>query len=127
MKELLNIEKNKAALTANKNELENDISMLPIPKDSIPNHWLSVGIIKNKKIIPEDIVIGLQEKNIEARRVWKPMHMQPVFREYDFIKASEEAVSEELFERGICLPSDTKMNDEEMKFVISEIKNILKR
>lgn len=113
-----------------KNELESTgiFSMIPIPSYTKPNHWLSVALIDSSKtsITPINIVEGLQEKNIEARRVWKPMHMQPIFKDYDFIKIKENSVSEYLFENGICLPSDTKMTDEEQNMVISEIKEILK-
>ena len=103
---------------------ETEIDILKAPKDSIPNHWLSVGIIKNDKYTPEDIMHHLKNNNIESRRIWKPMHMQPVFKDYDFIKASDTCVSEEIFERGICLPSDTKMSKEEQKYVIDEIKKV---
>ena len=49
------------------------------------------------------------------------MQLQPVFAECDYIKVADESVSEELFERGICLPSDTKMTEEIQKVVINEI------
>lgn len=101
------------------------VEMLPVPENSIPNHWLSVATIsKNSKVTPVMIVESLQEKNIEARRVWKPMHMQPIFKDYDFIKVNEEAISEKLFEIGVCLPSDTKMAVEEQDTVIQEIQKL---
>ena len=71
-----------------------------------------------------DLLSDLEKENIESRPVWKPMHMQPVFKENDFIKVKENAVSEDLFERGICLPSDTKMTVEEQSRVIEIIKNL---
>ena len=67
---------------------------------------------------------ALEKENIESRPVWKPMHMQPVFKNYDFIKVEEKAVSEDLFERGVCLPSDTKMTKEEQETVINIIKKL---
>ena len=54
------------------------------------------------------------------------MHMQPVFKENDFVKVKENAVSEDLFERGVCLPSDTKMTVEEQSRVIEIIKKLWK-
>ena len=54
------------------------------------------------------------------------MHMQPIFKKYDFIKIEEKAVSEDLFERGVCLPSDTKMTKEEQEEVIQIIKDLWK-
>lgn len=105
----------------------NDIKMQPIPKNSKPNHWLSVITLnKNSKVKPLDIMEALEKENIESRPVWKPMHMQPVFKNYDFIKIEEKPISEDLFERGVCLPSDTKMTKEEQKKVIDIIKNLWK-
>lgn len=104
-----------------------DIVMQPIPENTKPNHWLSVITLnKNSKVKPLDIMEALEKENIESRPVWKPMHMQPVFKDYDFIKVEEESVSEDLFERGVCLPSDTKMTKEEQNKVIEIIKNLWK-
>lgn len=104
-----------------------DIEMAPIPKDSKPNFWLSVLTLKeNSKVKPLDIMEALEKENIETRPVWKPMHMQPVFKDYDFIKVEEEPVSTKLFENGVCLPSDTKMSDVEQNRVIEIIKNLWK-
>ena len=110
-----------------KTELEGEeiFTMLPIPNDTKPNHWLSVALINNPNITPKQIVEGLQEENIEARMVWNPMHLQPFFKEFDFIKVAENSVAERLFARGVCLPSDTKMTPEEQDRVISKIKNIV--
>ncbi len=83
-----------------------------------PNYWLSV-ITLNGKVRPIDVLLALENENIESRPVWKPMHMQPVFEEYDFIG---EGVSEQIFENGLCLPSDTKMTDEDLARVCEVIK-----
>lgn len=105
----------------------NDIEMQPIPENTIPNHWLSVITLKeDSKVKPIDIMLALEKENIESRPVWKPMHKQPVFEQYDFIKVEDKAVSEDLFERGVCLPSDTKMTKEEQEQVIRIIKNLWK-
>ena len=85
------------------------------------NRWLSTLLIKeNSKIKPIDIIESLEKENIESRPVWKPMHMQPIFEKYDFIKIKEDekSVGEDLFNRGVCLPSDTKMTQEDIKRVI---------
>ena len=103
----------------------NDIEMEPIPKNSEPNHWLSVITLKeDSKVKPIDIMEVLEKENIESRPVWKPMHMQPVFKDYDFIKVEGDAVSTELFERGVCLPSDTNMTKEDQDRVINIIKKL---
>lgn len=102
-----------------------EIEMIPIPKDSRPNHWLSVITLKeDSKVKPIDIIEKLENENIETRPVWKPMHMQPVFEKYDFIKSEEKTISEQLFNNGICLPSDTKMTEEEQNRVIELIKDM---
>ena len=112
-----------------KTELEknNVFTMIPIPIDTKPNHWLSVAIINDENIEPETIINHLQTKNIEARRVWKPMQMQPIFDGCDYIQVGEESVSQKLFERGVCLPSDTKMTKEIQDIVIQEIREAIKK
>lgn len=106
----------------------NEIEMIPIPKDSKPNHWLSVITLKeDSKVKPIDIIEKLEKENIETRPVWKPMHLQPVFEKYDFIKVKEQSVSEKLFKNGVCLPSDTKMTEEEQTEVIQLIKDMFKQ
>lgn len=104
-----------------------DIKMQPIPENTMPNHWLSVITIKeDSKVKPLDIMVALEKENIESRPVWKPMHMQPVFEKFDFIKVADEPVSKELFETGVCLPSDTKMTKEEQDKIVNIIKNLWK-
>lgn len=106
------------------NEIK-DIQMQPVLANSKPNHWLSALVLdKDSKVKPLDIILALEKENIESRPVWKPMHMQPVFEKYDFIKTSEETVSEDLFNRGVCLPSDTKMTEEEQDKIIDIIKEL---
>jgi len=102
-----------------------DIEMQPVPENSKPNHWLSVITLKKtSKVKPLDIMIALEKENIESRPVWKPMHLQPVFKACDFIKVEENAVSEDLFNRGVCLPSDTKITKEEQKNIIDIIEKL---
>lgn len=106
------------------------ISMQPVPECSKSNYWLSVVQIDEKSNVnPIDVILALEKENIETRPVWKPMHMQPVFEKYDFITVNgeiEKSVSQELFERGVCLPSDTKMTEEEQDRVIKIIKQFFK-
>lgn len=121
------IEKKTEIYNKYKNELEKvkEIKMQPIPKNTKPNHWLSVMTIdKDSKVKPLNIMETLEKENIDSRPVWKPMHLQPVFKEYDFITAKKDgtSVSEDLFNRGVCLPSDTKMTEEEQERVIDIIK-----
>jgi len=96
------------------------INMMPILKYGTPNYWLSVAIIeKGSKATPEDIIVALENENIESRPLWKPMHMQPVFKTYPFFSHyEEECVSEDLFMRGVCLPSGSSMSMEEIEKII---------
>jgi pyridoxal phosphate-dependent aminotransferase EpsN len=73
-----------------------------------------------------DIVEYLAQFNIEARPVWKPMHMQPLFggNEY-FAEGNDNAKF--LFENGLCLPSDTKMTEEEQNLVIDKLKELIQK
>ena len=101
------------------------IEMQPVPENTKPNHWLSVITIKeDSKVTPLQIIEALEKENIESRPVWKPMHLQPVFEKCDYIQVAEKSVSEDLFTRGVCLPSDTKMTKEEQERVIKIIKGL---
>lgn len=102
---------------------------IPIdPIENYSNHWLSVILLTNvSKVLPNELIKMLNENNIEARHVWKPMHMQPVFQRYDFVYESKDSISEDLFQRGICLPSDTKMTEEEQQKVIDIILESIKK
>ena len=106
-----------------------DIEMMNICDFGEPNYWLSVATIKEEsKVKPIDIIIALEEENIESRPVWKPMHLQPFFKNCKFFSSLEEgSVSEDLFTRGICLPSDTKNSLEELKIIIDIIKKYLSK
>lgn len=99
------------------------LTMNPYLDYSDPNFWLSCILInKDCKVKPFDIMEKLSEYNIEARPIWKPMHLQPVFSGYDYISKKGKSVSEDIFKRGLCLPSDIKMTMEQQKFVIKIIK-----
>ncbi len=102
------------------------VTMNPYIEETVPNFWLSCILLdKGVKTTTYEIIEKLNEHNIEARPLWKPMHMQPVFKENDFITADENAVNEDLFARGLCLPSDIKMTEQEQQTVINLIKSYL--
>lgn len=102
-----------------------EIEMKPVPIDTKPNYWLSTMLLKEgSKVTPLNVMEALDKENIESRPIWKPMHMQPVFEKYDFIKVEDKPVSEDIFTRGVCLPSDTKMTKEEQQEVIRIIKEL---
>lgn len=90
------------------------VEMMPINDWNEPNYWLSCMTL-NGKVKPLEIMEALERENIESRPVWKPMHMQPFFAECDFIG---EDVAKKLFDSGVCLPSDTKMTDDDLDRVV---------
>lgn len=75
-------------------------------------------------VTPGQIIAALAEHNIEARHIWKPMHLQPVFRDCAFVKTAERSVAEDVFARGVCLPSDTKMTPEQQAQVCAVIRGL---
>ena len=116
------VEKKKYIFEFYKNAFKNisDIKMMPINDWDEPNYWLSV-ITLNGDIRPLDVIKALEKEDIESRPLWKPMHMQPFYREYDFIG---QGVSENLFLNGVCLPSDTKLSDSDLNRIIGIIKKL---
>lgn len=101
-----------------------DIEMMPIDFGGQRcNCWLSVMILKaESKVKPLDIMLALEKENIESRPVWKPMHLQPFFAEFDYI--DNGGVAADLFNRGVCLPSDTKMSKEQQERVVEIVKGL---
>ncbi|CEN21623.1 aminotransferase class I/II-fold pyridoxal phosphate-dependent enzyme [Paraclostridium sordellii] len=122
------ISKKKEIYETYKNEFENidDIEMMNVCDFGEPNYWLSVITLKEKSIVkPLDIMIALEKANIESRPVWKPMHMQPIFKNCKFFSSLKEgSISEDLFNRGVCLPSDTNLEVEDFKNVACIIKQL---
>ena len=103
------------------------VSMNPYLECSKPNFWLSCLLMDESiKVTPAEICSKLAEYNVEARPIWKPMHLQPVFSDNDFISAEDGIdVGADIFNRGICLPSDIKMTEEEQNIVIKMVKAII--
>ena len=86
------------------------------------NRWLTtIALEENSKINNEKIRLELHKNNIESRPLWKPMHLQPVFNTY---QAFTNGVSEDLFNRGLCLPSGSNMSDQDLTRVVDIIKNL---
>ncbi|WP_314795844.1 aminotransferase class I/II-fold pyridoxal phosphate-dependent enzyme [uncultured Selenomonas sp.] len=100
------------------------VHMNPYLKDSVPNFWLScLTIDAGTKVTPEMIQQALAEHNIESRPIWKPMHMQPVYARNELIGVGDP-VGEDIFARGLCLPSDNKMTEEEQEIVVGIIREL---
>ena len=101
------------------------LSFMPLHENERGNCWLSViQLTPDCKVCPLDVMVALEQGDIESRPVWKPMHMQPVFADCDYIDNGK--VGESLFENGVCLPSDTKMTDEDLKRICTIIRGLWK-
>ncbi len=99
------------------------IDFLEEHKHSYSNRWLTTLKINEKKIgvAPKDIIKILSSENIESRPVWKPMHMQPFYKNNIFIKKGVKDVSRSLFEKGLCLPSGSNLSIKEQDRIIDII------
>lgn len=132
------------------------VSMNPIPEECEPNYWLSCLIIdkdamcqqvrgekkalyipEHGKSCPTEILEAISSINAEGRPIWKPMHMQPIYRMNGFVTREGNGrgrsnayikengtvdVGMDIFERGLCLPSDNKMTAEEQDRIIEVIR-----
>lgn len=90
--------------------------------DFYSNYWLTCIVIdpaKTAGVTREDIRLALDKANVESRPLWKPMHLQPVFRDCPYYG---DGVSEKLFNNGLCLPSGTSLTEEDIEYVASCIK-----
>jgi dTDP-4-amino-4,6-dideoxygalactose transaminase len=97
----------------------NDIEFLEEPKNSSSNRWLSCILTPDFKT-REGLRILLENDNIETRPLWKPMHQQPIFKN---APRYLNGVSDNLFERGLCLPSGSNLTENELNRVVSIIKS----
>lgn len=107
-----------------------EITMNPLNPKGDANNWLScITIEKDSKVTPDRIMDALEAENIESRPIWKPMHLQPVFAACEFFGHNEKepSVSEDIFNRGVCLPSDIKNTDADMERVIGIVRGLFNR
>ncbi|MBS3849804.1 aminotransferase class I/II-fold pyridoxal phosphate-dependent enzyme [Devosia sp. BSSL-BM10] len=100
------------------------LEWMPEPEWSVSTHWLSVCTIAKDcaRISNSDVIAALAADLIEARPVWKPMHMQPVFSACDYYEHGNASVSDDLFARGICLPSGSNMTEGQVLRVIERLR-----
>lgn len=116
------------------------VKMNPITAGTVPNYWLSAMIIDREamcrqsrddttakyepehgKSCPTEILEAIASINAEGRPIWKPMHMQPIYRKNLFVSLGQDAGAD-IFERGCCLPSDNKMTAEEQDRIIEAVR-----
>lgn len=108
-----------------------EITLNPLNKDGDANCWLTCMTIREGcEVTPDEVMDALAEQNIESRPIWKPMHLQPVFAECDYITAEGSVrempgaadISADIFNRGLCLPSDIKNTKEDMELIIDIVR-----
>jgi len=133
------------------------VTMNPYDAETMePNFWLSCMLINSEamcrqirndndtcyssmpgKTCPDEILQTLAKYNVQGRPIWKPMHMQPLYRMHGFVTREGEGrgrtnayipgkaidVGADIFQRGLCLPSDIKMTAEEQDTVIRIIRS----
>lgn len=120
-------------------------SLMPLSENTYSNCWLSAAQLSQEAPVgPLDVIEALEKDDVESRPVWKPMHLQPVFKDCDFIgvdadgrpvgreafsivdktMGADDSVSGTLFRCGVCLPSDTKMDEEDLARICGVIKSL---
>ena len=121
------------------------VQMNPIVAGTEPNYWLSAMIIDKEymcrqtrdashalyvkepgRTCPTEILEVLAKYNAEGRPIWKPMHMQPMYHKHEFVMLRCIDAGADIFERGLCLPSDNKMTAEEQDVVIEIVRSCFK-
>jgi dTDP-4-amino-4,6-dideoxygalactose transaminase len=104
------------------------IQFMPEPRWSHSTRWLTTCTLDPTatKLTSGGLIQGLADEMIEARPLWKPMHLQPVFSASRFFSDAGTDVSADLFARGICLPSGSNMSDDDLERVIRQVRRILK-
>jgi dTDP-4-amino-4,6-dideoxygalactose transaminase len=103
------------------------VLVLEEPEGMFSNRWLSTVLINPAQtggVTREDVRLALERENIEARPLWKPLHLQPIFERYPYYG---DRLSERLFEQGLCLPSGSSLTDEEFSRITDVLLGVLKR
>ncbi|MCQ0112274.1 dTDP-4-amino-4,6-dideoxygalactose transaminase [Zhouia amylolytica] len=111
---------NHAFYKAQLNEID-ELEFLPEPEGVYSNRWLT-AILTPSYEIREKIRLALEEENIDSRPLWKPLHLQPVFKDH---MSFDNGCSEDLFNRGLCLPSGSDLTQENLYHITQVIKSIL--
>ncbi len=116
-----------------------EIRLNPLNPDGDDNCWLTCMTIREGcGVTPDQVMDALEAENIETRPIWKPMHLQPVFEQCDFVTGEGfwsdlptgqtiKSVSGDIFARGLCLPSDIKNTKEDMEKIIGIVRGVFGR
>lgn len=115
------------------------LGLMPQHGHSVNNCWLTaIQLADDCAVKPLDIMLALEEDDVESRPIWKPLHLQPVFSDCDFVTEvgnlqivdeelhADNSVAGTIFRRGVCLPSDTKMTDADLDRVCDVVSGLWK-
>ena len=97
-----------------------EITFMPELENSRGNRWLTALTFENTNF--NKVIEALEEINVESRPLWKPMHMQALFKD---AKTHLDGTSETMFKKGLCVASSTTMTKEDVKFICEKIKTVL--
>jgi dTDP-4-amino-4,6-dideoxygalactose transaminase len=106
-----------------------ELQWMPEPAGAHSTRWLTCFTLHgpDAALRRDRLLRGLERHSIEARPVWKPMHLQPLFRGAPYFSHAEgEDVSARLFESGVCLPSGSNMSDEQLARVVDHLRRLLR-
>lgn len=100
------------------------VTFMPIAPYGTPNHWLTCMLVDEKEAgcTREDIRLALEAQDIESRPTWKPLHLQPVFKDLPTVGG---AVSAGIFDRGLCLPSGSKLSEADQERVLNVVRSVV--
>ena len=104
------------------------IEFMPIASYGISNCWLTTLLINDAVagFDRDSVIAALENEDIESRPIWKPMHLQPLYKEFDYYESEEGDISKTLFNNGICLPSGTSLSIVDQERIIDIILSINK-
>lgn len=113
------------------------VTLMPQRKETYSNCWLTAIQLSDEcRVKPLDIMLALEQDDVESRPIWKPLHLQPVFAGCEFFSELEDlhivdegtgadnSVAGTIFRRGVCMPSDSKMTEEDMERICSVVKQL---
>jgi dTDP-4-amino-4,6-dideoxygalactose transaminase len=103
------------------------VSFQPEMTGSRSNRWLTTMVIERPGVgaaLREKVRLALEEENIESRPLWKPMHLQPVFKD---APAFVNGVSERLFTYGLCLPSGSSLTEDQLDRIVTIVRRELEK
>lgn len=99
------------------------ITLMPQVPYGLHTNWLSCFLVEAERFgaSRDDIICALEKRNIESRPLWKPMHLQPLYAHHERLGGE---VAEDLFRRGICLPSSSSLSPEDQDLVIATVRGL---